>query len=58
MVMIMTMNPVSAERLQCVLFYLRLDALYSSFCAIELSDALQRYSRRLFFNDVTETAEK
>lgn len=58
MMMIMTMNPVSAGRLQCFLFYLTFDALQSSFCAIESSDALQRYSKRVCFNDVTESAEK
>ena len=42
MMMIMTMDPVSAGRLQCFPFYLQLHALLSSFCEIESSDALQR----------------
>lgn len=37
--------------------YLLFDAVQSSFCAVESSDLLQRFSKRLCFNDVTETAE-
>lgn len=57
MMMIMTTNPVPAGRLQCFLFYLLFDAVQSSFCTVESSDLLQRFSKRLCFNDVTETAE-
>lgn len=53
MMMIMTINPVSAGRLQCFLSYLLFDALQSHFCA-NSSSALQRFSKRLCFNDVTD----
>lgn len=52
--MIMAMNPVLAGRLQQFLF---LSALFNPPNAFESSDTLQRYSKRLCFNDVTQSAQ-
>lgn len=52
--MIMAMNPVLAGRLQQFLF---LSDLFNPPNAFESSDTLQRYSKRLCFNDVTQSAQ-